>query len=215
MEQNTQKDNNSITRTEAKNMMLETKVEIAKWQISIMLFLFVVLGMVYPIWNTYKQTEKVDKQIESMEERFKELAGLQLRKPDIICKVNNDPLLNNVIFPTEDYLSRELFLIDSYIDIQNIGDGIAKPIRVYLYLNTIDFDHVSSKEKYDHSEDTKYPAKYLIARVEDLLPQEVMNVPISVQIRETQHKELGAKLVVYYGETKPIEVPFTLKFVKP
>lgn len=209
MEQNAKSDNNAISKAEIKNMILEEKVDIAKWKINIMLFLFALLGVVYPIANSFYQSNKIDKQLENMEARFKELVGLQLRKPNIVCTVNNDPLLDNIV-TMKQYDS-------SYIDIYNKGDGIAGPIRVYLYIGTSDiygtYNMRDNNWKDMPSENKRYHRKYLIGNTDSLSPQEVFNLDIHIESSKSEN-ETEAMIKIYYGDLKPVDIPFTIKFFK-
>lgn len=45
----------------------------------------VIFGIILPIWLTGSSTQRIDNAIESMERRFEELVGKQLRKPLIEC----------------------------------------------------------------------------------------------------------------------------------
>ena len=91
-----------------------------------------LFGIVFPLIFTFQSTDKVDKAIERMERKFEELAGKQLRKPEIACYVDSRNLMNSVLTFNPDNTRR-------IIEIQNVGDGIAEVIKFRLYVNSQDY----------------------------------------------------------------------------
>ncbi len=72
---------------------------------------------------------------------FKELAGTQLRKPDIECYFEGKKLENRTL--SFDYYK------EYYIEVRNTGNATAKDLQVYFYIsdvqeNDIYFDIVLS-----------------------------------------------------------------------
>ena len=220
MSENTKKPiDDTVSKIEVENMILQTKVDIAKEKIHWILFFFVLLGIVYPIVNTFYQGNQVDKKLEYIETRFKELAGKQLRKPKIVCKIDNEPLLDNVLLITQSDGAH----ID-YIDVYNEGDGVSGPINAYLYFNELpektyvnyhdliwyNFDWVELP-----SENKKYRYKNAIGKKNHLSPKDIFNIGISfVNQSEKEMVDFKAMLKIYYGESKPVEVPFTVRVPK-
>jgi len=91
-----QPDKDMPTRIEVKNMLLEAKLDITQKMVTIVLALLALLGVILPFVISFRQDTRVDRAIDRMETSFKELAGKQLRKPNIVCRNGNELLLNSV-----------------------------------------------------------------------------------------------------------------------
>ena len=74
-------------------------------------------------------SEKIDREILAMNTKFKELAGTQLRRPNLICRYNGNNLENSTI-----YCNRNSMAFN--IELKNIGDGAAKNISARLYIKS-------------------------------------------------------------------------------
>lgn len=206
------------TATDVKDMILEGKLDIAKWQINWMLFLFGLLGIAFPIGLALFQTSRIDKQIESMETRFEKLAGTRFKEPRIVCKTYDTSLENDIV----EFNGRD----PAYIFISNEGEGTSGKIRAYLYFSSpvveafISTD--SSWERIESENKKDYPKKYFVGGTDSLMPQEVFNVEMELGNRGFTDEagprqavtEARALLKVVFEDALPIEVPFTVKFIE-
>jgi hypothetical protein len=204
-----------LKRAEVEKMITEAKYEIAKGWIYLLLAIFGIFGVFIPFGIALFQANRVENSIDKMESNFKELAGKQLRKPQIVCKINNAPLLDNVLCIKDRNASY-------FIDIYNEGDGVSGPIDVYVYLKKIPVPSFSfSVENYHDwkpmpSENQKYPYKYAVKKSTHLSPNDGLNINFDLYsfFAEVETMDIEAMLKVFYGESKPIEVPFVLRFEK-
>jgi gas vesicle protein len=78
--------------------------------------------------TTNSSVAKIDNAIKDMQDKFDELSGLQLRKPELECFVNGAKLDGSKIhLKTEN--SSQAF------EIRNTGDAVARNVRLRLYLD--------------------------------------------------------------------------------
>lgn len=213
--------NKSPSRIEVQNMLLDAKVDVARTKINWLLALFAILGVIVPFVFSLTQEYRVKNAITDMENSFKELSGKQLRKPKIICRGNQDELLQNSVF--------EIVLgmnTTYYINVHNQGDGLAGPIDAYLYFkedkkiieNELNNNDMLEWEK-KPCDNKNYSSKYFIGGREHISPQEIVNIPLLSPyfypvIEDVNTYDASALLKVYYGELEPVTVPFTIKIVK-
>ncbi len=122
---------------EVERMILEAKLETAETRLKIFFTvagaLLGVFGILIPLIlaiNSSSQIDKsivrVDQAIERMEQSFKELAGTQLRRPEIECYFKGKSLTDAVL---------NLKQHESVaFEIKNRGDAMATNIRLHLYI---------------------------------------------------------------------------------
>ena len=122
---------------EVERMILEAKLETAETRLKIFFTvagaLLGVFGILIPLIlaiNSSSQIDKsivrVDQAIERMEQSFKELAGTQLRRPEIECYFKGKSLTDAVL---------NLKQHESVaFEIKNRGDATATNIRLHLYI---------------------------------------------------------------------------------
>jgi hypothetical protein len=205
--------NKAPNRIEVRNMILEAKLDIARWKINLLLALLALLGIILPFVLSLKQEVSVNSAIADMKNSFKELAGKQFRKPKIICRDDRNQLLLNSVFEVE---KRDATY---FINIHNQGDGLAGPIDVYLYLDkynqALDSEISSWLREWERkpSEDKSYACKYFVGGCDHISPQDIFSIPIYFP-NMSEIYEFKALLKIYYGEPEPITVPFTLKIGK-
>jgi len=209
---NVEQSNKDIpTRTEVENMILKGKSDYLQTLIIVVLTLFALLGAIFPFVTSIVQSGRVEREIDSMETRFKELVGKQLRKPKILCKNGNEQLLNSVLNITDPMSTYN-------IGIYNEGDGVAGPIDVYIYFKEdnprLNFDIPTCLQTWKvlPCEEPGYKSKYSIGGYEHLSPQDVFYIPFKFHtlIREDS-PDCNAMLEVFYGEQTPIRIPFVLR----
>ncbi|HBG27033.1 MAG: hypothetical protein A2Y10_04435 [Planctomycetes bacterium GWF2_41_51] len=208
----------SPCRTEVKNMILEAKLDVAKWKITFLLALLALLGVILPFILSLRSESRVNDAISFMEKRFNEIVGKQLQKPEIVCKGLNNELLQNSVFQK----SISLNAIDC-INILNQGDGLAGPIDAYIYfkddkklLESDVFDYYGWRKRY--SEDKNYTIKYFIGSCDHISPHDIFPIPVRIDNfyfpSDSDTYQIPALLKVYYGEPEPISVPFTFRLIK-
>lgn len=211
-----QKQNDVATILYLEKRMIENNYEIAKQWIYYLLAIFGIFGAIIPFAIALFQASRVDTAIDKMENNFKELAGKKLRDPKIVCKINNESLFDNIVVINNSKTT--------YIDIYNEGDGVSGPINAYLY-----FSKLPQKITYNTyclysegpqmqdlpSENIRYPTKFSAGRADHLSPKDVLNIRLCLRNEsEENYVDIEAMLKVYYGETKPIEVPFIVRVSK-
>jgi len=200
--------------------ILEAKIFVSERRVTVLLAFLALLGIIYPLYKTDQNTEKVDKSITSMEERFSELAEKHLRKPDIVCEVNGESLLNKTLVVSPYGESSQIF------QIKNIGDASAGPASVYLYLKNIpeelinfnctdtaiDYSRVMDKAT---SNDPSFAGRYRAFIIRAFHAKTEYNTIISYNSKQTTgfDTEVPAMLKIYYEGPEPYEVPFTMKFI--
>jgi len=199
-------------------MILEAKLDIARWKINLLLALLALLGVILPFVLSLKQESRVNNAITDMETSFKELAGKQFRKPKIICRDDRNELLLNSVF--------EMGNRDStyFINIHNQGDGLACPIDAYLYFKENmqgteqDLGSYSLSWRIVPCEDKNYSTKYFVGGCDHISPQDIFSIPVSfpnfVIPIDANMYDASVLLKVYYGEPEPVIVPFTIRIVK-
>jgi len=190
---------------------------------------FVALfGIALPIFLTVQSSsrvdtaiQKVDSAIQNMETKFNELAGKQLRTPEITAYVDGQNLVNHVL----------RFAVDNrneVIVIKNTGDGTAEYVTMSLYMTSEDTDfhdmiHFSGFNKLDHSEDAAFKWSYRYAEALPLggdIPKLPAQDSVLIYVDDYTSGKLKtdvkgtALLKVYYGEPSPKEIPFTIEIKK-
>jgi hypothetical protein len=178
--------------------------------------LLTIFGIVIPFFFTQTSTNRVNQAIASMDSKFNELAGKQLRKPKIVCYIDGDRLENSLIHFDSANLHKTVL-------IKNEGDGTADYIKMRLYINSVDDKLIgdlffSRFLKLDTSDKPAF-STMLIYRSEDinLFPAQD-SIPIKFSMYHAQSKksdvQVAAILMIYYGEPIPIEVPFTFEIME-
>jgi hypothetical protein len=212
-----QSDKDIPTRIEVKNMILEGKLDIAQRTITIILALFVILGIALPLVLSFKQDVRVDRAIDGMESRFKELAGEYLRKPEIICTVSGENLLNNslAVGHTGDKTSQTFM-------IKNIGDASAGMTNIYLYVKHKEDNpflsyawglNNSVQCEIDPNDNPRYDTKFLVCRIGEFHAGREFDFRFEHSLKIDSSLEVQAMLKIFYNGPKPIEVPFKMKFI--
>ena len=115
------------------NKICHTRLQCAEKRVNFLLWfggaLLAIFGVMVPMWITGSSTERVDKEIQSMEKRFEELAGKQLRRPLIECSYQNKSLEGQLV----DCSLGEAPGISPII-VRNVGDGRTDLMYFRLYL---------------------------------------------------------------------------------
>jgi len=106
--------------------IIEAELQITEKRLQTVLALFVVFGILLPIYITYTAKSDVNEAIKNMKEEFSRLAATQLRKPIIDCTVNGRSLRGSLVTLVNGAFSFQ------YFELKNIGDAPANNIRVRL-----------------------------------------------------------------------------------
>lgn len=237
--------NQSPSVSEIQNLILEAKIGEAKGQIKLLLGVFSAIGIILPIVFvvlpiiisqnqetrvsnaitkmetkleelTNKQEIELNAEITKLDNNFEKLAGKQLRKPQIICRDDNNELIENCVFENSIQSQHA-----HYINIINQGDGLAQPVDVYIYFK--DEKKLLEKGQFANwemklCEDNNYSIKYLIGRCDHISPYDSFAIPIYCTYfnfpQDSNSYETNVLLKVFYGEQAPKLFPFTFKFIK-
>lgn len=202
--------------------ILEAQLSISKAKVTFLFALFALFGIIYPLYISDKNTEKVDNSIAKMEERFKELAGEYLRKPEIVCEVNGEPLLNNTLIVANiaDEESSQIF------QIKNIGDASAGRTYVYLFIKDLPeglsslfyihpfLSNINVMEKLQN-DNPNFVEKYLVFISNAFHSKINFNMDFFYSSNQETGFDLDvpAMLQIHYNGPEPLEIPFTMKFI--
>lgn len=195
----------------------ETKIKILESRQNFLLWfggaLLAIFGVMTPMWTTGRNTERVDKSIESMEKRFEELVGKQLRKPIIECLYQNTRLDGQLV----DCFPRESNAIPGII-IQNEGNGIVFHMDIHLYLKfkTLPSDfNMSWWHRLDHCEepdfDMAFEYQHTITYVH---PQESLGLKLGQWSPVEKGQKVKALMKIYYGEPEPLRVNWSINVIE-
>jgi hypothetical protein len=197
--------------------LLKAKLLISERRVTFLLAILALLGILYPLYKTESNTNKVDGAIQAMENRFKELAGEYSRKPDIICDISGVNLLNNsLIVGYSGDKTSQTFMI------KNSGDASAGQTYIYLYVNYEDDNpFLLFDSGYDYSEkcriytndNPRYCTKFYVCPIEEFHAGRELNFRFEHILKIDSPLEVPAMLKIYYNGPKPIEIPFTMRFI--
>lgn len=172
--------------------------------------LFALFGIIVPLWYTSVNTERVDQAIEKMEIRYKELAGVFTKKPDLQCTLDKQDLNGASIFLTPS--TREHIL-----EIKNWGDGTAYFITALLYLDYEDsvstIVHRTGWMMPTESDDPVFEKAFELQIARDhLAPHRPVNLIFSVDFPNSLEATIRARLRLYASDMSP--KTFDFQFVK-
>jgi len=218
---------------EAKLAVTESRVN---WILVIMGGLVAVLGVVVPILWTQWNDAKVEQAIEKMENRFKELAGEQLRKPQVTCEFEGKPLLNADVVITAKMVNKPGVLPtleeaspvttpSGIMCLRNTGDRSAGEAHVYVSVSSLpDYLRLHRWEPelsmdmepiQVEKDASKHTARYLLFRTTKLHAQSHDNFGLVVRAEQPFGKEIEcpALLEVFYDAPEPLKIPFNIRIV--
>jgi len=189
---------------EAKLQASETRLQLVLWLGAILITL---LGVVVPIWQTNTSTEKVDKAIEAMENRFKELAGTQLQRPELECYINSNKLEGSVLSFTPDQ--------SRILELRNLGDGPARNIKIRLYINDKqkldDYGIQYDWQFLELNDEPEFSKAFEFRQSIDYLdPKNSIPLQFGIQTLKGEPLQTSALLKIYYGQPEPKKVLFSV-----
>ncbi len=196
----------------------QAKLEVAENRLHFLLWfggaVIAVFAVLVPLWLTNKSTDKTDKAIQSMEKRFEELVGKQLRRPIIECSYQDKNLEEQSI---DCFVGASKSI--SSITIRNIGDGSTSLIYCQLYLASDELPSNNFEIIWWHllpesDESPEYTLVYDYVDTGKFLLHPQMSFPLRSGQWSGFKKESQAKalLKVYYGEPEPKIVKFSINF---
>ena len=152
-------------------------------------------------------SSKINEELQSLENRFKELAGNQLRKPNVICLLNGKSIEN--IFFTFNKSKSEYVL-----ELRNIGDAPAKNTFMKLYLKT-----EKNISVYDYFQDQYFSDEENYNRSYSFSPGTISidpkdSYPFRLNIMTEEIKEsviIPALLKIYFEQPDPVKYNFSIK----
>ena len=208
---------NEHDKIEVEKMILEAKLDVSETRLKMFFTiagaLLGIFGILIPMIlaiNSSSQINKgivrADKAIEKMEESFKELAGTQLRKPEIQCYFNGRELANTVLNIVQEEAQT--------LEIKNIGDAPATIIRLHLYIlddKGIDQNGITYSWQYSYfNDEPQYSKLFTFGDEQYLDPKESFPVELGVQTLRGKEWTTPAQLKIYYGQPDPKLIPFTI-----
>jgi cell division protein FtsL len=201
----------------AKLLISERRVTFLLAILTILLVILTILGIIYPLYKTERNTDNVDNAIQKMESRFKDLSGEYLRKPEIVCDISGKNLLNNslTVGCSGDKTSQTFM-------IKNIGDASAGQTYIYLYVKYKDerpflsysggIDFSFECEIYTN-DNPQYYTKFWVCPINEFHAGRELDFRFEHSLKIDSPLEVPAMLKIYYNGPKPIEVPFTMRFI--
>ena len=196
--------------------ILEAKLAVTESRLNHVLViagaLLAVFGIFVPIWLTNTSTDKTDKAIERMEQRFKELAGEALKKPTLELLYRDEPLDNQIVEISSDvpgggnaYVNlRSIFL-------RNTGNRKTEPLSIKLLTQRLlqrqegEWEEVASSER-------NYSECFYSTRHDTVAPGETLNMHyLYMNWQNTGVTNAACKLEVFYGGERQAEATFQLR----
>lgn len=150
--------------------------------------------------------DKIDKEIETLDTKFKELAGVQLRKPNLVCLYKGKSIEN---------ITLEFNNLDNdyTFEIKNLGDAPAKNIYARAYLQTN--ENVSLYHDFDpqyFSDEPEYSKAFeLRTFFNSIDPKDYRPVRFDVSTESTKEMIIPVLFKVYYEQPEPIRYNFNIK----
>lgn len=208
----------SSATLKAKLEMSESRLKFALWFGAALLALG---GVIIPMWMTSTSTQKVDRAVEAMENKFEKLAGTQLREPDLEAYIRGQKLQGGTLTLGTEKSSLQTMLL------KNNGDGPARQISIQLYIadvkdqiyvseNSVMVGDVtgrwysldfSDEEGFNKSFSVEYISEFFLNPKASL----VFEIEIGVKKEEGIQKiQLPALLKIFYGQPEPKRIAFNI-----
>ncbi len=151
-------------------------------------------------------SDQIEKEIQSFESRFKELAGTQLRKPILICQQNGRTIGNSQLTFNNNNTVHTF-------ELKNIGEATAKNIFAKIYLSTDkDIQLWGNFERQYYSDEPTYNKVYVLNSLFDSIdPKDSKPFDINISNETKGSIVVPALLKIYYEQPEPIVYNFTIK----
>lgn len=183
--------------------------------------LLTAFGLIVPLLISMQSTKKVDQAIQNMERKFEQLAGLQLRKPEIQVYLDGERLEGSLL----QFINGEPEEHD--LQIKNIGDARAEIVALYIYVGK----NVSSAEMPDHlftgpmgvlsgdyirvvSDELEYPRtfKTYFEPIVVLDPKDYSHISLRryPSFEELPDQTVPLLLKIFYGQPEPKRIMFSV-----
>ena len=220
---------------EAKLAMTESRVDLL---VKAMGFVTVVFGIAIPLWLTNQNRAEVDRAVQRMESRFKELAADQLRRPEITCEFDGKPLLNADAILTVSVLTKKFStprksttteipgVPSGSFHLRNSGDRSAGEVRVYLLMAELPkyIDLYESEtgtpvtiaiRRIGTDNTDGNVRKYLLVETSNLHAKRGFTFGLAARSEQAFKEELRlpAVLEIYYDAPEPIKIPFNIRIL--
>ena len=205
-------------RHEVEKMILEAKLETAETRLKIFFTvagaLLGVFGILLPLFLVISSSSQIDKSIarvdqaiEKMEQSFRELAGTQLRRPEIECYFKGESLADAIL-----NLKQHEEVI---FEIKNQGDAPATNIRLHLYIaeeKGIGNTAISGWKWYlsEFIDEPEYSRLFVFFSESYLDPKNSITVKFGVQTLDALEWESTALLKIFYGQPEPQTYAFRI-----
>ncbi len=178
-----------------------------------------IFGVIVPLWVSSNSAEQAEKAILSMEKRFEELVGKQLRRPSIDCVYQKKSAEGQLVEESLEGQSID-FLVGSTslppIIVRNVGDGSTDEVCVRLYLDLAlapsSGAFMDWWSRLEHCDEPGYKVAYeFLAFTTVLHPQ--MSCSLGGRWGNfSRGDSVKALLKIYYGEPEPRIVKFSINF---
>jgi hypothetical protein len=191
--------------TEAKLAVTETRLQTLTWIASGLLALF---GVIIPLWLTNRSADKVDAAVADMQKQFKELAGVQLRKPSLECLLDGKSLEGSTLNFSESHRTHT-------IELRNSGDAPAGNIRIRLYTNFVEgveiWDDQTQWQSLPYCDEPTYSRAFEVYQPGlSIDPQEARPIRITLPIEQIQKTNFPALLKIFYEQPQPRRYVFAI-----
>lgn len=198
--------------------------------------LLAVVGLIFPILVTLINTERVNTAIELMEKRVERLLDVQLRKPQLKAILDGREFVHNseIVFEFRNVydqktgkVRKEFLGKENYqIEIVNVGNGPAKDLRILLFLQSdslVNWKYPTGEigwKKWYYSNEPDYPTSlsYVIDKEAIVfLLDATEHIPVNIHYQNFSYTKLDGEnislmLKVFFGEPKPLSIPFKVVF---
>ncbi len=182
--------------------------------------LLAIGGIALPLFLSTQSSGRVDKAIQEMRDGFKELAGEQLRKPDLKFFKDGQEINSLAI----EYLDGKIKNPPIIIYIKNDGNALASNISVRLYRpekgikfrGAYWFNYSNKSDESDFNEIDSYSIRTEFGEQENfiLTPKTLLQIEFDYSFDFTSQNTLRL-LVKVYSQREPISLPITVRNTTP
>jgi len=164
-----------------------------------------------------KQQKQIDQSIVAMNQKFDELSGLQLRKPVLECFVNGGKLHGAAVTLSMRDINGVIY---GTFDVYNSGDAPAKNVQIRLYAD-LDISsamlegHYSDWVQMEIKDETNYARAYRYESIiESIEPKDKEHLFIAAYPNDLKSPSYKALLKIFYGQPDPKMCLFRVEIKK-